>query len=266
MKLVALVVRCILLIGAAAPVTVLAWNPYDTDSARERDTGYAEQWGSPGFYGTPASPPSRDGSARARKPEETGWLEPGATMDQSQDRGESSWYRTDPRRSRDAWRTRPAREAPTTARPMDDRFGQRSESAPPGYADPWRYRPRPAAPDERSSGPSDHDRRADATPDFWQPPHQRDLGWQPSKPRYRFREDPELDALSRRSNAPEGYRYRPLTERELERHRRRNDDRYPEVRPQDLQPRGPWRSYEDEGTAFGYHPEDGHYRGERPRW
>ncbi len=70
---------------------------------------------------------------------------------------------------------------------------------------------------------------------------------------YEFRHDPELDAL--RPGHQNGWVFRPLSERESA--RPLADSPYPRIDERDYLPRGPWRSYQDEGAAFGYHPDDG---------
>jgi hypothetical protein len=70
---------------------------------------------------------------------------------------------------------------------------------------------------------------------------------------YEFRHDPSLEG-----EAPSGQRlgweFRPLSNRDRE--RAWSDERYPPIDERDYLPRGPWRSYEDEGTAFGYHADE----------
>jgi hypothetical protein len=77
---------------------------------------------------------------------------------------------------------------------------------------------------------------------------------------YQFRHDPELE--SRRAGRTNGWQFRPLSERESV--RSSADSRYPPIDERDYQLRGPWRSYQDEGTAFGYHDQD-QWSGSAPR-
>jgi len=258
----ALIARWLVLLCTALPVTAMAWNPYDTDSARARGYGYGEDYGSPGYYGTPAEPPRLEQEAIRPSPTET--------LPRSDEWGQSNWYAEDPRRTGDAWSRDPDRDSGYRRRPQDaygyDGYGidqQRQGPAPRdrgrpqdsyGY-DGYGFEPQ----QQRLSPPGDSwdgygmEQGGGAG---WQEP-QRPVWEERTRPQYRFRDDPELDALTGRGRAPEGYRYRPLTERELE--RRRTDQQYPELHDRDLLPRGPWRSYEDEGTAFGYHPDGSTY-------
>lgn len=80
-----------------------------------------------------------------------------------------------------------------------------------------------------------------------------DAGFAARAHRYRFREDPKLDAPGGLPGAEPQYQYRPLNDTEMAR-RRGVDGGEPRWRERDLQPQGPWRSYEDEGSVFGYHP------------
>lgn len=76
------------------------------------------------------------------------------------------------------------------------------------------------------------------------------------RPRFRFRGDAAEDGAGASDGGPGGLgdlRYRPLSERERERQATGADQ--PDYRPQDLQPRGPSWRLEDEGSAFGYHPD-----------
>lgn len=80
---------------------------------------------------------------------------------------------------------------------------------------------------------------------------------------YEFRPDSALSAS--RPNSRSGWVFRPLTGREQERFV--SDGLYPPIDERDYRQRGPWRSYEDEGTAFGYHSEGPAYGpgvGEKP--
>ena len=260
MKLMALIARCLVLLCTVVPVTAMAWNPYDTDSARAR--GYGEDYGSPGYYGTPAQPPRREQEATRPLPTESGR--------RGDEWGQSDWYAEDPRRTGGAWGPDLDQDAGYPSRPLDgygyDGYGidqQRRSPAQPerrrpqdvyGY-DGYGIEPQQQRPSPPGDGWDTYGMERDGGADWLEP--QPPVWEQRTRPQYRFRGDPELDALTGRGRAPEGYRYRPLTERELE--RRRTDQQYPELHDRDLLPRGPWRSYEDEGTAFGYHPEGSAY-------
>lgn len=94
--------------------------------------------------------------------------------------------------------------------------------------------------------------------DGWRPPpdglsHRGDP-WRapPARPRYRFRDDPSLER-GITGSTPGGFRFRPLTDKEQERHRSFRDDdgladtyRDRRYRPRDDSGRG---------TAFGYAPD-----------
>lgn len=112
---------------------------------------------------------------------------------------------------------------------------------------------------------SDWDQGHTGTADAWRQPD-RDAAptWRPDRqqrfPRsaaemsggYEFRPDPSLEGGSR--GQPQGWEFRPLSDRD--RDRARTDERYAPIDERDYLPRGPWRSYEDEGTAFGYHGDE----------
>ena len=246
---------CSLAICMLVPSLALAWNPYDTDSARQRGYGYSDDYGSPGYYGTPQPPASWERGQGPLTREE-----PRRAADQDQWDG-SSWYASDPRRNSEAWRRDPG--GPSPVRDRRDTWDQQRDAgydrgvggysgapAESDYADSWRFS------DSQGGQQPGTGWERPMHEDIWQPPEPS--GWSaPAQPRYRFREDPELDALSGRSAGVQGYRYRPLTQRERE--RQAPQPGFPEYRARDLQPRGPWRSYEDEGTAFGYHPDAAPY-------
>jgi hypothetical protein len=265
------------------PAGTRAWNPYDTDSARQSGYGYSQDYGSPGYYGTPARPPEWEAGADPRS---------GVDQPRRADPwADSNWYATDPRRSEQAWR---APSAPADDWGYDSGEGPDRRGFDSGYRQepPYGAEPAPSAPagdygydDGEGPGRRGWDSGYRQVPGYGHEPvpsatagPHRDGGWDgwardgagtgpgdyrqprddsgwglPARRQYRFREDPELDALSGGAQGAGGYRYRPLTEREEQ--RQAAQPRFPQVRPSDLQPRGPWRSYEDEGTAFGYHPE-----------
>jgi len=72
---------------------------------------------------------------------------------------------------------------------------------------------------------------------------------------YEFRPDSTLSEPG--SSQEGGWVFRPLNGREQE--RLVDDGLYPPLDERDYQQRGPWRSYEDEGTAFGYHTDSAGY-------
>ena len=80
---------------------------------------------------------------------------------------------------------------------------------------------------------------------------------------YEFRHDPKLDA--RQANRRNGWQFRPRSEREQARSDAQNR-RYPPIDERAYDPQGPWHSYQDEGTAFGYHAEDPWSDGSRRQW
>ena len=92
----------------------------------------------------------------------------------------------------------------------------------------------------------------------WDGSRQRHFGtspdYAPARPNgYQFRHDPKLD--DRRPGHQNGWVFRPLSEQDNARSLANNP--YPQIDERDYLPRGPWRSYEDEGATFGYHPDDG---------
>ena len=86
------------------------------------------------------------------------------------------------------------------------------------------------------------DRYDNAYPDQWAAPVQR--------PRYRFRNDPSLENRGLAGGAS-GYRFRPLTDKELERHRESADvAQFPQPRRDQRRDSG-----SRGGEAFGYEPD-----------
>lgn len=79
-------------------------------------------------------------------------------------------------------------------------------------------------------------------------------GWRqpPARPEYRFREDPRLETPAVGGDAS-GYQFRPLTERERERHRESANSA--QFAPRDDRRRQRARRTEDRGDAFGYQPD-----------
>ncbi|WP_462322974.1 hypothetical protein [Halochromatium sp.] len=121
------------------------------------------------------------------------------------------------------------------------------EPAPEGYRGEatdgslWRERQQPWPRESASGWDASRQQRRSTTP-----------GYAPSGVGdYEFRHDPELD--TRRPGHQGGWVFRPRTERENA--RSLADSPYPPIDEQDYLPRGPWRSYQDEGAAFGYHPD-----------
>ena len=283
---------------AAVGERILAWDPYDTDSARAG--GDYDSGPSPGDYRTPGRPRGDDrrGAAGSDRQWQSGWDErsgwyapaqgPESRWSAQGDRAGAGWDRQwldtpaepqwrpspedapraprdgldrgrvppaerDSDRDRDWGRSRGFAEPSSAAEPAWRRERRRPSSLYDDFTRERRAAPAPPEPASRWSQPQAP--REPAAPrndgSQWAEP-----GWDGSA-RYRFRDDPRLEG--RREGGSSGWRFRPLTEKERERQRSR--DRYPEFREQDYLPRGPWRSYEDEGTAFGYHPDARSQRG-----
>jgi len=133
-------------------------------------------------------------------------------------------------------------------------------SAPRDSADGWR-RPSEAGSwsetrGDRSWREQQRSWRADAPPAWdaprYQVPTDSDGYARYSAGGYQFRHDPKLEA--QHPSGQHGWEFRPLSEREHS--RSLADSPYPPIDERDYLPRGPWRSYQDEGTAFGYHADD----------
>jgi len=262
---------------------VWGWNPYDTDSGRGES--YGVQPSSPGSYLAPgissqwtnqggqtegASPGDWDSRSRWYLPEQApterwsdaqsdwhGW---------ESDSAPESWAERQRWEDGSAWREDQDRREP---RLRQDEYTQRYPegdigAGPPTYwsEDSWRRRSlyddftqsrRQPPLQNPDLGAGRADWGEERYPDY-QPSGKRSA----SKPRedrfngYRFRHDPELTEQGRgREN---GWAFRPLTERDQE--RLHSPGLYPRIDERDYIQRGPWRSYQDEGTAFGYHAED----------
>ncbi|TVQ86256.1 MAG: hypothetical protein EA400_13430 [Chromatiaceae bacterium] len=216
-----------LMLLALATAPAVAWDTYD--AARGDRTPPP----SPGDYSAPAAPANN-----RFRPNDSG------------DTAVPAWRRMDSERR---WQTQPWPDDSTPGRPAHAGPSPNATRDQPPQGHGWYTGPDL---DQRPPG-------AWAGTDYW-PDTSHDPGAyggndtranRPARePVYRFRADPKLDALSGgSSDEASGWHYRPLTAREAARQRQ---DGPPQYRQQDLQPRGPWRSYEDHGTAFGYHPDD----------
>lgn len=125
----------------------------------------------------------------------------------------------------------------------------RSDASDPGYG--WRDYARPEAPVQAQ--PRYGRRSYDAQDDWYDGFERSDRGdWTTpvQRPRYRFRDDPSLERQRRAGDAG-GYRFRPLTDKEIER-RRDSADVGPFPRSRREQRRD---SGSRGGEAFGYEPE-----------
>ncbi|MBK5932189.1 hypothetical protein CCR82_17030 [Halochromatium salexigens] len=127
----------------------------------------------------------------------------------------------------------------------------------------WDSAPEPtdwAAPDRWRDG-------AEIVDDRWRQPKRgraRSAGSEPLETNgYQFRHDPKLDA--RQADQRNGWQFRPRSEREQARSVAENR-RYPPIDEREYYPRGPWRSYQDEGAAFGYHADDLRSNGSPRQW
>lgn len=139
-------------------------------------------------------------------------------------------------------------------------------SAPRDSADGWRRSSEEGSSEERSWSGTRGDRswrdqqrswREDAALPAWDAPRYQvftdsDGYTRYSAGGYQFRHDPALEALH--PSGQQGWEFRPLSEREHS--RSLADSPYPPIDERDYLPRGPWRSYQDEGAAFGYHADD----------
>ena len=117
----------------------------------------------------------------------------------------------------------------------------------PTYQEPPRTRPDPFA-DSRTADPY-YDSRSSRERDVGY-----DQGWRqpPARPEYRFRDDPRLDSPGI-GGKELGYQFRPLTERERERHRESASSS--QFTPRDDWRRERARPSDDRGDAFGYQPD-----------
>jgi hypothetical protein len=252
MKNSAVVIRSVMLLGLLLPPTAWPWGPYDDDpyGTAPRGNNRAEAVGQqrplPGYYGSPGVPSERGDADRTEGPR---W--PGDGDRGGRDWGASRWYTDEAELYRGTfgpaqgqrWHdSGPAMPPDASVRHREPNPPNRLPRAGPAAGMHDRRRPDPR-PDRPADGA--HDGGGDWTaPGSWEQPV--------AGTRYHYRPDPRLDALS--GPGPTGYRYRPLTARELK--RRDRDIRQPEYRAEDLQPQGPRRSYQDAGSAFGYHHDD----------
>jgi hypothetical protein len=297
-------VAAILAATAGVVTPASAWNPYDTDSGRSEQS---RSWASsPGNYRAPQGYDDSAGqwddrsgrSARSGYDQwdsNSQWYLPDAAdgwaADQRSNDGGYGWGEvyTAPEQNAvdERWRFSP-----------DNERGDRSASGwSPSGRSPTPHRSADARwDDERMrSGRRDHARPSSLYEDFRQPQWSRSAGRSPADSRagdafdwrrdgstrwrehhlqgreaggdhyngYEFRPDSALSAS--RPNSRNGWVFRPLTGREQERFV--SDGLYPPIDERDYRQRGPWRSYEDEGTAFGYHSEGPAYGpgvGEKP--
>jgi hypothetical protein len=267
-------------------ITAWAWNPYDTDSSATDPPG---GWSSsPERYWAPQAPPRRDasswqgpGDGDDRWDDSSRWYLP--------DGDASAGYRSGSRPSADDYGWGDVYTAPLDTWSDSQRWRPARDGEARGHREPapdsaWRSS-RKAYPDERRDAPamplgqpdafrprslyddfSAHRRRlSQGGPDAPMPAGRGDSRasrWQaPDRPSvverreryngYEFRYDPSLGRPG--GDRRNGWEFRPLTGREQE--RMHSQGRYPQIDERDYLPRGPWRSYEDEGTAFGYHSE-----------
>jgi hypothetical protein len=129
--------------------------------------------------------------------------------------------------------------------------------SPNGYGAPdWAQEPLPEYVDRPDSF-----REPDYSADIYAAPRRQQAGdgysdWRapPARPRYRFRDDPDLEQQA--GGGVSGYRFRPLTRREQERHREASrDGRFAD--PWRDESRYRPRDRDERGTAFGYAPAPG---------
>jgi hypothetical protein len=249
--------KIIQIISVSTLAAMLQWSPL----AAYDGPGYGYEAPDPGWYKQGSGAPRYDDSS--------------SRSGASQDAGSGSgWYSSD-------WYSDQFGGDYGSARNRDTGSGWQADDwsgdAPartdtrPGYADPgygrdlWTQDQQPASgdyhpyqvpsrerydtfPDSPSHRPnSDSRAQMDAVPRY-------DQGWRqpPARPQYRFRGDPQLDG-PRVSDDRTGYQFRPLTDKELERHRESaSSPRFP---PRDQRRREGASRNDERGDAFGYQPE-----------
>ncbi|MCF7978797.1 MAG: hypothetical protein K9L82_12420 [Chromatiaceae bacterium] len=240
-----------------------AWNPYETDSHGSSAYSSADR-ASPGDYRTPRPPewgrtdPGRQGS------DWPGALDSRSQWYLSEDPQDATWSSA-PRDDFDAGGRGAADQRWQSGAPTSDWSDQsRWREAPSERSDAWRQPSQGRYWNDTVGGRSDdrslHERRdhwpQDAASDWDVRGQQRfrDSGGDRlySSGGYQFRPDPDLQAL--RPGGPAGWEFRPLSERDNA--RSPADSPYPQIDERDYLPRGPWRSYQDEGVTFGYHADD----------
>ncbi len=125
--------------------------------------------------------------------------------------------------------------------------------SPDGYGAPdWAQQPlRPSRDDYRRGPPPDYRDSAASGESIYRRDAREPWAAQPSRPEYRFREDPDLEPPIGGGRAS-GYRFRPLTPKEQDRSRAESPD-YRFAEP-DRDRRYRPRDDEGPGTAFGYAP------------
>ena len=150
-------------------------------------------------------------------------------------------------RAADPW-ARPGPEAP-------------ERNSPNGYGAPdWAQEPIELAPTRQNYASDRYDDWRGGTRDPYLGPERGYTGqtspWRapPERPRYRFRDDPDLGQGV--GSTGSDFRFRPLTTKERERGRGLDDDaRFADPdRDRRYRPRGNSRGNDDRGTAFGYEP------------
>lgn len=283
----------LVMVGFSA--AALAWNPYDTDSGHAEAPG---SWSSsPGNYLAPGEPQQWSNRGQLDQSTSTGdwdsrsrWYLPEPETNARWGGEPGDAFAPDPYADpndwseRERWQNRSERNDSESY----DRHQQDAYRSPEdrdiyrSYADEGHQRRSRAEESWRSRSLYD-DFRPDASASSsgqWEQPAPRDRretrlpSWDSAGGRtgavtahdrfngYRFRPDPDLSAS--REGRQDGWKFRPLTGREQE--RSRSEGLYPRIDERDYIQRGPWRSYQDEGTAFGYHAEgrgsgDKYYRG-----
>jgi hypothetical protein len=272
--------------AAGFSAIVWGWNPYDTDSSRVERLGV--QPSSPGSYLAPGNPgqwPDPGAQSLDRSPGDwdsnSRWYLPESAEGErwsdvpTGEYGWESYSRPAERSERQRWEEGTAWRARQYGAQQEQRFRDREYGEDPYRADRFDSGPGPYSSDDSWRQRSLYD---DFTQNRQQHPSRRpefDSGPVPksewrsrdyqssaersaSKPRedrfngYRFRHDPAL--TEKRGGGRNGWDFRPLTDRDQE--RRRTPGLYPQIDERDYIQRGPWRSYQDEGTAFGYHSND----------
>lgn len=252
------------MIALLASPLLWAWNPYETDS----------DWSTAASGVGRASP----GDYRAPRPPEWGRTDP---VQQGSDRpgawdSRSQWYLTEDQQDA-TWSSAPRDDFDAGARgAADHRWQSGSQTSDWNDQERWRQTPsdrgdgwRQPGQDRYRSDTADSRRSDDRSWEQRQGRWSRDAGsdWDARGQQrftnsgrgrldnpggYQFRPDPDLQAPHPGERT--GWEFRPLSDRDNA--RSLADSPYPPIDERDYLPRGPWRSYQDEGAAFGYHADD----------
>lgn len=209
---------------------VLAWNPYDTDSSWSASAPMSRYSAAPGDRSLAQPPDDAYASQRTDQYWSRGWDE------------SSRWYQAEQRADSRSDADSTEDFGWGSSQPWEGKDAGRGWNQPDW---PWGQATGGTQQWHESRRGSVHSWRTDEDARFTDTPASVRGG-------YEFRHDPSLD-VSRGTQA-NGWDFRPLSDREQD--RALAEGVYPRIDERDYLPRGPWRSYEDEGTAFGYHAND----------